>query len=466
MATNFNFGSLDFSDNNQASPSQSRILGFGQDILDLLKTTGEVVSAPSTAIGQIGLAAVDYLGNPTRPSFGEAYSDAREQLPFFSPDPIINPGGPNQEELFGLSEFGSIDRENECKGNYGTDVTPEQCSFLDEQRAIGHVIKIGQSGINPMLDYREPILEQQPLSPEEASFVLPSGEVRTIRANQDVASAFGKGRGTRTFDVDEGSVTVPSNLLAETMGFTVPSLEDIQNALPPEVATEDTFVPDGRSSFFTESAAREQRLRDRERQPGETQTERDTRLARSKTLEGRARAEAGGSGVGRDMTFEEARKLIARREYYSGRKESMKTYNERIRQLQAEYNSGPEKALREANRLANEGKRLNNDVAQARLDEYRKTQTEKYQDLVTVAELFIRDGRLTEEQATLYIIDGMGGDIKKLFTEPNTPTPVTTTNTPNDEKLLDRETAEAILDEANGDPEEARRIARERGFTF
>ena len=203
------------------------------------------------------------------------------------------------------------------------------------------------------------------------------------------------------------------------MGLSVPNLEDIQNVQPPEVATEDTFVPDGRSSFFTESIAREQRLRDR--QPGETQTERDTRLARSRTLEGRARAEAGGSGVGRDMTFEEAKKLVARREYYSGKKESMKTYNERIRQLQAEYNSGPKKALREAAKLANEGRRLQNEAAQAKLDEYKKTKTEKYQDLVTVAELFIRDGRLTEEQATLYIIDAMGGDIKKLFTEPDTP---------------------------------------------
>lgn len=342
-------------------------------------------------------------------------------------DPIINPGGPNQEELFGVEfgvgpeGFGDRGRENYCKSTYGNDVTPEQCDILDEEGFIAEEASRQADLEDQDLGGPVPSLADLQQSGAEAAFVLPSGEVRTIRPEQDVASRFGRESGTRTFNVDEGSVTVPSNLLADTMGFTVPRLEDIQNVLPPEVATEDTFVPDGRSSFFTESAAREQRMRDKERRPGETKAQRDTRLARSRTLEGRARAEAGGSGVGRDMTFEEARKLIARREYYSGRKESMKTYNERIRQLQAEYNSGPEKALREAARLANEGKRLQNEAAQAKLDEYKKTQTEKYQDLVTVAELFIRDGRLTEEQATLYIIDAMGGDIKKLFTEPSTP---------------------------------------------
>ena len=357
-------------------------------------------------------------------SIANLFSSISDLLKMGPEDPIINPGGPNQEELFrvyGPEGFEDRARENYCKSTYGNNVTPEQCDILDEE------------GFMEEETTRQPDLEDQDLagpvpsladlqqSGAEAAFVLPSGDVRTIRPEQDVASAFGRESGTRTFPVDEGSVTVPSNLLADTMGLSVPNLENLQNLQPPEVATEDTFVPDGRSSFFTESAAREQRMRDRERQPGETQTELDTRLARSRTLEGRARAEAGGSGVGGDMTFEEARKLVARRENYRGEKESVKTYNERIKQLQAKYNSGPEKALREAARLANEGKRLQNEAAQAKLDEYRKTKTEKYQDLVTIAELFIRDGRLTEEQATLYIIDAMGGDIKKLFAEPDTP---------------------------------------------
>lgn len=362
---------------------------------------------------------------------------------------FINPGGPNQEELFGVDPegFGDRGRENYCKSTYGPDVTPEECDLFEDRRGRAER-EFGQSGVvspfltNPMLDYSVPILgqqdssssvQQQDFSPSvpsladlqqsgaEASFVLPSGEVRTIRPEQDVASAFGRESGTRTFNVDEGSVTVPSNLLADTMGFTVPSLEDIQNVLPPEVATDDTFVPDGRSSFFTESAAREQRMRDRERQPGETQAQRDTRLARSRTLEGRARAEARGSGVRGKMTFEEARKFVAREENFRGEKESVASYNQRIREYAARYNSDPQEAAREANRLVNEGKRLSNEATQARIDNYKKTEAQKYKDVVSVADLLVEDGLLTEAQKVFFVIDQMGGDIKKLFAKPSTP---------------------------------------------
>tara|TARA_R100001509_G_scaffold113316_1_gene68658 strand:+ start:3905 stop:5500 length:1596 start_codon:yes stop_codon:yes gene_type:complete len=301
-------------------------------------------------------------------------------------------------------------RQEYCEARYYPGISPEQCNILEEQE---NLVEEQSRGFVPTMDD----LQQ---SGAEASFVLPSGEVRTIMPGQDVASVFGRERGTRTFPVDQGSVTVPSNLLAQTMGLT-PSLQDIQNVQPPRVATDDTFVPDGRSSYFTESVAREQRIRDRDRRPGETQTERDTRLARSKTLEGRARAEARGSGVGRDMTFEEARKFISRQENYRGEKESVATYNQRIREFKERYNSDPQKAAREANRLANEGKRLNNKKAQAELNDYKKTSAQKYQDVVTVADLLVEDGLLTEDQKVFFIVDQMGGDIKKLFAEPSTP---------------------------------------------
>jgi hypothetical protein len=54
----------------------------------------------------------------------------------------------------------------------------------------------------------------------EATFNLPSGEVRTIMSGQDVASAFGReSGGPMTFQVDGGEVTVPSAQAIQTMNL-------------------------------------------------------------------------------------------------------------------------------------------------------------------------------------------------------------------------------------------------------
>jgi hypothetical protein len=59
------------------------------------------------------------------------------------------------------------------------------------------------------------------LSPQpEATFTLPSGEVRSIMPGQDVASAFGRESGRpMTFQVDGGEVTVPSAEAIQTMNL-------------------------------------------------------------------------------------------------------------------------------------------------------------------------------------------------------------------------------------------------------
>jgi hypothetical protein len=59
------------------------------------------------------------------------------------------------------------------------------------------------------------------LSPQpEATFTLPSGEVRSIMPGQDVASAFGRESGRpMTFQVDGGEVTVPSAQAIQTMNL-------------------------------------------------------------------------------------------------------------------------------------------------------------------------------------------------------------------------------------------------------
>jgi len=296
----------------------------------------------------------------------------------------VDQGSIDAEEVRSLDEDEMNNRDYEpteqeyCEAKYGDGTTLEQCAFLDEQENISEAIARGGP---------------------EASFVLPNGEVRTIMPGQDVASAFGRERGTSTFPVDEGSVTVPSELLAETMGLT-PSLEDIQNVQPPEVA------PDDRSSFLAESAAREQRLRDRERQTGETPAERDTRTAK---LRQQQRSSS-------DMSFDQARKFVTRREYSNGKKESVSSFNDRIRAFKELYNSDNSKIEREAERLANEGRRINNERVQAVIDNYQKTESEKYNDVLNVGQKMLADGILkTEQDLVLFIVDRMKGDISEIF---------------------------------------------------
>ena len=363
--------------------------------------------AKTLGLGIYNPSLDDLQSYSTEPSFGQSNAP----FSFFDQDAI------NAEEARNLYEDEINNRDYEpteqeyCEGRFGKGISIEQCRLRINEENISEAIARGgpgaqfidTQGTNPMLDYRAPILGQQDFSSDlsgaEASFVLPNGEVRTIMPGQDVASAFGRERGTSTFPVDEGSVTVPSELLAETMGLT-PSLEDIQNVQPPEVA------PDDRSSFLAESAAREQRLRDRERQTGETPAERDTRTAK---LRQQQRSSS-------DMSFDQARKFVTRREYSNGKKESVSSFNDRIRAFKELYNSDNSKIEREAERLANEGRRINNERVQAVIDNYQKTESEKYNDVLNVGQKMLADGILkTEQDLVLFIVDRMKGDISEIF---------------------------------------------------
>ena len=65
---------------------------------------------------------------------------------------------------------------------------------------------------------QEQVQEQAPQP--QATFTLPSGEVRSIMPGQDVASAFGQESGRpMTFQVDGGEVTVPSAQAIQTMNL-------------------------------------------------------------------------------------------------------------------------------------------------------------------------------------------------------------------------------------------------------
>tara|TARA_Y100000114_G_scaffold45125_1_gene40782 strand:- start:1820 stop:3217 length:1398 start_codon:yes stop_codon:yes gene_type:complete len=209
---------------------------------------------------------------------------------------------------------------------------------------------------------------------------------------------------------------------------------------------------DDRTAFDQASLDRLARLEQRDLRPGETLQERDTRIADSR-LEG---ADTG-TDTDRDMTFEEARKFVPR-----GQREKVKAYNERVRAFQAQQNSTLNKLKEEYEQLRVSGQNINNARLTALAAQYQQTEPQKYRETVQIAQEMLRDGILQDEiQAAMYVVQTMGGKVSDIF-DPDRPggtvIPPTT--------QLDKQTARDILDEAGGDVEEARRIAKERGFVL
>ena len=64
-----------------------------------------------------------------------------------------------------------------------------------------------------------------------------------------------------------------------------------------------------------------------------------------------------------------------------------------------------------------QGQALNMERTRAQIEKYQKSEAEKYQEIYSIAEKLFNDGLLDEEQAVLFIIDKMGGDIDDIFGE-------------------------------------------------
>jgi len=206
---------------------------------------------------------------------------------------------------------------------------------------------------------------------------------------------------------------------------------------------------DDRTAFDQLSQDRIDRLEARDVRPGETITERDTRIADSRTE---------GADEGSEMTFEEARKFVPK-----GQKETAQAYNERIKAFQTEQNSRLNKLKENLQKLKVKGQELNNDRVRALIVKYARSESQKYGQVLAEAQAMFADGRLKDEtEMALYIIEEMGDDISSVTDKTDSPV-----ITGNDKKVqLDEQTARAILKEAGGDVEEARRIAKERGFVL
>jgi hypothetical protein len=148
------------------------------------EVTGRPIS-PNTLPGQtatLGATSLEFLGDATQ--------GAKTTMQF---------AGQGAEYLTGLNlvEGGPVGQ------------TYEQAVAQQEEQVAPTIQSI--AGV-------EQAQEQAPRP--EATFTLPSGEVRSIMPGQDVASAFGRESGRpMTFQVDGGEVTVPSAQAIQTMNL-------------------------------------------------------------------------------------------------------------------------------------------------------------------------------------------------------------------------------------------------------
>jgi len=175
-------------------------------------------------------------------------------------------------------------------------------------------------------------------------------------------------------------------------------------------------------AFDKASRDRLTRLQQGDVRPGETQAERDTRIAVSRTE---------GADRGGEMSFAEARKFVPK-----GAKEKTKDYNERVKAYQAQQNSNINKLKERYEEYRTEGQKVNNAKTNALIAKYQQTQPEKYRDVLEAAQGMLQDGILQDEtQMAMYIVDQMGGKVSSIFSEdPDPTTPVDVDNIPSGAK--------------------------------
>ena len=375
-----------------AAESQSRILDFGQGILDLLKGTVENVATAPVSLGQFGMAGFDYLANPSRPSFGDSYSAAQRKLPFEFFDQGVN------EESF----LDSLNAPMETQ-------TQESISpFLespDTPSGLGGPLLDGFNRVND--SFREP---NAPMGRDATRAMLQERfGAPTINEILDLPS--GQGLGMRT---DEQGRMISQG--------------------------------DSRAAFDQASLDRLARLEERDLLQGETQTQRDTRLAESRT--------EGAGNVPSDV-LEAINTPASRR--------SLK----QIRRISKWESSEQGKAMGGVSGLIEERDQFNPRVVEidgVKLIQLSPTYFQPVRPEPSPGEDFV-PRRETVEGFTY--LEVSPNKFERVPAEPNTnPDGVTDPLATGTTNKLDEQTARAILIEAGGDVEEARRIAKERGFVL
>jgi len=408
----------------QPAPRPTPSSNFNEEnLLSGLASLGAALNEPrKTPGGLLGLGSVN-IGSPVPMNFG---TPDFSNLDFSGVDfePLVKSSfqypdnfGVNTRFSGGVgSTLGNLffDKAVPNTLNLGRDAvnffTGEDI-FSDSLRGAGEVDDLSQFLKSPEVSNS---MKAEALSRlnEEAQTGSPQANFSNARAQGvltpeqiDEANAFAESMGT-TFDPNLGYSRTP---FLESQEFETPTINSILN-LPAGVGdfgmktdAQGRMISQGddRSAFNQASLDRLARLEERDVRPGETLTERDTRIAGSRTE---------GTDRGGEMTFEEARKFVPKRT-----KEKAKAYNERIKAFQTEQNSRLNKLKENLQKLKVTGQELNNDRVRALIVKYSRSQPEKYEQVLAEAQAMFTDGRIKDEtEMALYIIEEMGDNVSSV----------------------------------------------------
>jgi hypothetical protein len=247
------------------------------------------------------------------------------------------------------------------------------------------------------------LMQQAELNSPQANFLTARAQGNLTPEQINEANAFAASMGT-TFDPNLGYSRTPF------LEFQTPTINSILD-LPAGVGNfgmktdpQGRMISQGddRSAFDQASRERLARLEQRDLLPGETFTERDTRLADART---------GGAERGGQMSFEEARKFIPK-----GAKETTKSHNARIKAFQAQQNSTINQLKEQYEQLRVQGQVLNNERIAALAAKYQQTEPQRYREVLQVAQAMLKDGLLEDQvQVAMYVIEEMGGKPSDIF---------------------------------------------------
>ena len=373
---------------------------FTEGLLDSLKRG---VTQP-----QFGMMGIDPSQNPygdfatTRPDGTKFYQDEVKQ-------PAVIPMVSDVEESTGSAALNTQSAQELSRLMEGAGNNSPQANFLAEKakgdltsKQIADANAFAKSKgttFDPELGYsRAPFLESQAVQPQ-----VTQEQLQQLASPKRIAPMGRDATKARIAQVSGLNAPATLNQAVTNNPNAVMSTDAqgrIRSFASPQAVQQN--LTNAQTSFDQASRDRLTRLEQRDVRPGETITERDTRIADSRTV---------GADRGGEMSFAEARKFIPK-----GAKETTKAYNERVKAFQAQQNSTINKLKEEYEQYRANGQKLNNDRTNAYIANYQQTEPEKYGETYKVAQEMLNDGILKDKtQMAMYVIDTMGGKSSDIF---------------------------------------------------
>ena len=384
--------------------------GLPRQIMDAIPNNINLPALTKEDIGDAGLTVMEYLSGYDQ---GQGGYD-------FNPETLRNLGGstgdtspvniaPGVEESTGSAALNTQSAQELSRLMEGVGNNSPQANFLAEKAkgdltskqiadANAFAKSIGTT-FDPELGYsRAPFLESQAVQPqvtqEQLQQLASPGRIAPMGRDATKARIAQVSGLSSPATLNQAITNNPNAVMAtDAQGR-------IRSFASPQAVQQN--LTNAQTSFDQASRDRLKRLEQRDVRPGETITERDTRIADSRTE---------GSDRGGEMSFAEARKFVPK-----GANETTKAYNERVKAFQAQQNSTINKLKEEYEQYRVNGQVLDNRRTNALIAKYQQTQPEKYKQVFATAQEMLKDGLLEDQtQMAMYVIDTMGGKSSDIF---------------------------------------------------